>query len=56
MMTRDENNLFYMFIKIKPLVFHSIKIEDAYEFIIDYCERLHKIVVKKYELRLSLFS
>lgn len=57
MMTRDENELFCRFIKMKPPISHGIESENAYKFIIDYHERLHKMgVVERYGVELVTFQ
>lgn len=42
---RDEHDLFYKFIKMKPPIFHGTDFENVYEFIIDFHERLNNIRV-----------
>lgn len=56
MMTKDKHELFYKFIKIKPPIFHRTESENAYKFIIDYYERLHKMgAVERYGVELVTF-
>lgn len=56
-MTRGENDLFYKFLKMKSPKFHGTKSEYAYEFIIDYHESFHKlVVVERYGVGFVSFS
>ncbi|KAF3657744.1 putative pre-mRNA-processing factor 6-like [Capsicum annuum] len=51
-----EHDLFFKFIKMKPLIFHSTKFEDAYKLIIDCHEKLHNMgVVERYGMELVTF-
>ena len=42
-MTSDQHELFSKFLKLKPLVFKGAKSEDAYDFLVDCHELLHKM-------------
>ncbi|TMX02778.1 hypothetical protein EJD97_019865 [Solanum chilense] len=42
-MTDDQHELFIKFLKLKPPVFKGVEFEDAYDFLIDCHELLHKM-------------
>ena len=42
-MTCDQHDLFIKFLKLKPPVFKGVEFEDAYDFLIDCHELLHKM-------------
>ena len=42
-MTSDQYELFTKFLKLKPPVFKSAESEDAYDFLVDCHELLHKM-------------
>ena len=42
-MTSDQQELYSMFLKLKPPVFKGAESEDAYDFLVDIHELLHKI-------------
>ena len=42
-MTSDQLELFSMFLKLKPPVFKGAESEDAYDFLVDFHELLHKM-------------
>ena len=48
-MTNDQHELFSKFLKLKPPVFKGAEYEDAYDFLVDCHELLHKmgIVVRR---------
>ena len=42
-MTSDQHELFSKFLKLKPPVFKDAESEDAYDFLVDCHELLHKM-------------
>ena len=42
-MTSDQHELFSKFLKLKPPVFKGAESEDAYDFLVDCHELLHKM-------------
>ena len=42
-MTSDHHEIFSKFLKSKPPVFKDVESEDAYNFLVDCHELLHKI-------------
>ena len=42
-MTNDQHELFSKFLKLKPPVFKGAESEDAYDFLVDFHELLHKM-------------
>ena len=42
-MTNDQHELFSKFLKLKPPVFKGAESEDAYDFLVDCHELLHKM-------------
>ena len=42
-MTSDQHELFSKFFKLKPPVFKGAESEDAYDFLVDFHELLHKM-------------
>ena len=48
-MTNDQHELFSKVWKLKPPVFKAAKSEDAYDFLVDCHELLHKMgIVKRF--------
>ena len=41
--TNDQHELFSKFLKLKPPVFNGAESEDAYDFLVDCHELLHKM-------------
>ena len=46
-MTSDQQKLFSKFLKLKPPVFKGAESEDAYDFLVDCHELLHKMGIVK---------
>ena len=44
-MTGDQYELFIKFLKLKPPVFKDVESEDAYHFLVDCHELLHKMYI-----------
>ena len=42
-MIGDQHELFIKFLKLKPPVFKGAELEDAYDFLVDFHELLHKM-------------
>ena len=42
-MTGDQHELFIKFLKLKPPIFKGAESEDAYDFLVDCHELLHKM-------------
>ena len=42
-MTSDQHELFSKFLKLKPPVVKGAESEDAYDFLVDFHELLHKM-------------
>ena len=42
-MTGDQHELFIRFLKLKPPIFKGAESEDAYDFLVDCHELLHKM-------------
>lgn len=57
MMTEEVHGLFNKFLKKKPPILPSIESEDAYEFLINCNERLHKFgLVERYSVKFASFQ
>lgn len=56
-MIGEKCDMFWRFTKMKPLILYDVESIDAYEFINDYHERLHKMeVVEKYGVGFVTFQ
>ena len=42
-MMSDQHEVFTKFLKMKPPVFKGVELEDAYDFLVDFHELLHKM-------------
>ena len=42
-MTSNQHELFSKFLKLKPPIFNGAESEDAYDFLVDFHELLHKM-------------
>lgn len=57
MVTGNEHDMFYKFIKMEPLIFHGTESDKIYEFIIDCHKRLHKMgMAERYSVELVTFQ
>ena len=55
--TSDQHELFSMFLKLKSLVFKGAECEDAYEFLVDCHELLHKMgIVERFSVEFVTYK
>ena len=56
-MTNDQHELFSKFLKLKPPVFKGAESEDAYDFLVDYHELLHKMgIVERFGVEFTSYQ
>ena len=56
-MTSDQHELFTKFLKLKPPVFKGAESEDAYDFMVDCLELLHKIdIVERFSVKFVTYQ
>lgn len=56
-MTSDQHEMFVMFLKLKPPVFKGLESEDAYDFLVDCHEMLHKLgIVDRFGVEFVTFQ
>ena len=56
-MTSDQHELFSKFLKLKPPVFKGAESEDAYEFLVDCHELLHKMdIVERFSVEFVTYQ
>ena len=56
-MTSDQHELFSKFLKLKPPVFKGAESEDAYDFLVDCHELLHKIgIVERFGVEIVTYQ
>ena len=56
-MTNDQHELFSKFLKLKPPVFEGAESEDAYDFLVDCHELLHKMgIVEQFGVEFVSFQ
>ncbi|XP_069144508.1 uncharacterized protein [Solanum lycopersicum] len=56
-MIDDQHGFFIKFLKLKPPVFKGAKSEDAYDFLVDFHELLHKIdIVERFSVEFGPIS
>ena len=55
-MTGDQHELFIKFLKLKPPVFKGAESEDAYDFLVDCHELLHKMdIVEQFSVEFMTY-
>ena len=56
-MTSDQHELFTMFLMLKPPVFKGAESEDAYDFLVDCHELLHKMdIVERFSVEFVTYQ
>ncbi|XP_069153072.1 uncharacterized protein [Solanum lycopersicum] len=56
-MTNDQHELFNKFLKLKPPVFKGAEYEDAYDFLVDCHELLHKMgIVERFSVEFVTYQ
>ena len=56
-MTSDQHELFTKFLKLKPPVFKGAESEDAYDFLVDCHELLHKMdIVERFSVEFVTYQ
>ena len=56
-MTNDQHELFSKFLKLKPQVFKGTESEDAYDFLVDCHELLHKMgIVERFGVQFVTYQ
>ena len=56
-MTGDQHELFIKFLKLKPPVFKGAESEDAYDFLVDCHELLHKMdMVERFDVEFVTYQ